>query len=140
MDKQVLLQYIDACELIEETEHDISNLQKKKKIIATGNVKGSNPDFPYQEQHFKISGTAYTYEDDVGLRMQKKLLEERKKNADQIKVEVEHWLNTVPPRMQRIVRWKLFEGNTWEQVARKMGKKATADSVRKEFERFLKKN
>ena len=39
--------------------------------------------------------------------------------------------------MQRIIRYKIFEGMTWEQVAVKMGRKATADSVRMEMERFL---
>lgn len=42
-------------------------------------------------------------------------------------------------RMQRIIKWKLFDGLTWQQVARKLGPKATENSVKKEFERFLRK-
>ena len=47
-------------------------------------------------------------------------------------------LQLLPVRMQRIVRYKFFEGLEWEQIAIKMGRKATKDSVRKEFERFMK--
>ena len=31
MDKQILQDYIDACELIKETEQDIQRLQRKKE-------------------------------------------------------------------------------------------------------------
>ena len=44
---------------------------------------------------------------------------------------------SVPPRMQRIIRYKVFDGLTWGQVAARMGRKATADSVKKEFQRFM---
>jgi hypothetical protein len=44
---------------------------------------------------------------------------------------------TIPARMQRIIRWKLFEGLTWEETAAKLGRKATGDSVKKEFQRFM---
>lgn len=137
MTKQILMDYIDACELIKETEHDIKELRKKRKNVVTGNVKGSNPNFPYQEQHFKISGTAFNYTDDVELRRKEKILIERKQNAEKIKIEVESWLNTVSVRMQRIIKYKIFEGMTWEETATKIGKKATGESVRMEFNRFM---
>ena len=65
MEKKVLEQYIDACELIKETEKDIRRLKKKRQTIVQTNVSGSNPDFPYNPQHFKIAGTAFTYEEDA---------------------------------------------------------------------------
>ncbi len=137
MDKHILNDYIDACELVKETEADIRRLKKKKKTIVQTNVKGSNPDFPYQEQHFRIQGTEFTYQDDGNLRLEEKLLEQRKENATKVKMQVEQWLNTIPNRMQRIIRYKIFEGMTWEQVAIRIGRKATGDSVRMEYERFM---
>ncbi len=137
MTKQILIDYIDACELIKETQHDIEELRKKRKTVVTGSVKGSNPDFPYQEQHFKIAGTAFSYTDDMELRRKEKILIERKQNAEKIKTEVESWLNTVPVRMQRIIRYKIFEGMTWEETATKIGKKATGEGIRMEFNRFI---
>lgn len=140
MNKEILNDYIDACALVEETEKDIARLQRRKQTIVTGNVKGSMNDFPYAETHFKVSGTAYTYSDDRQLRMEEKLLEDRKANAERIKLDVEQWMITIPMRMQRIIRYRFFEELSWEQAAAKIGKKATGESLRKEFERFLEKN
>lgn len=138
MDKRILYDYIDACELIKETEAEIKRLQKKKKTIVQTNVSGSNPNFPYNPQHFKIQGTTFTYREDGQLRMEEKILEERKKNAENLKLEVEEWMNTIPNRMQRIIRYKIFEGMTWQRVAQKMGRKASENGIKKEFERFMK--
>ncbi len=65
-------------------------------------------------------------------------MEKRKADAEKIKTKVEEWMNTLPVRMQRIIRYKVFEGMTWQQVAKKIGRKATEESVKKEFQRFLK--
>ena len=137
MDKNILNNYIDACALVQETERDIRALKKKRKTIIQTNVSGSNPDFPYQPQHFKIEGTTFTYADDSALRWDEGLLERRKANAEKIKLNVEEWMLTIPARMQRIIRWKFLEELTWEEVAVKMGRKATGDSVRLEFQRFM---
>ena len=140
MDKNILSQYIDACELIKETEEEIEKLNRKKKIVIQTNVSGSNPEFPYNPQHFKVQGTTFSVRDDSQLRCQQKILEERKRQAEQIKTKVEGWLNTIPSRMQRIIKYKVFKELTWQQVARKMGRKATEESVKKEFQRFFKEN
>ena len=140
MEKHILQDYIDACELIKETEADIRKLKRKKKTIIQTNVKGSNPNFPYQEQHFKVQGTAFTFRDDSQLRIEEKLLTERKANAEKIKLLGEAWMNTIPNRMQRIIRYRIFEGESWEQVAKRLGRKATGDSVKMEYRRFLEKN
>ena len=134
MDKNILNDYIDACALVQETERDIRALKKKRKTIIQTNVSGSNPDFPYQPQHFKIEGTTFTYADDSALRWDEGLLERRKANAEKIKLNVEEWMLTIPARM---IRWKFLEELTWEEVAVKMGRKATGDSVRLEFQRFM---
>ena len=132
MEKKVLEQYIDACELIKETEKDIRRLKKKRQTIVQTNVSGSNPEFPYNPQHFKIAGTAFTYEEDSRLRYEEKILEERRENAQRLKVEVEQW-------MQRIIKYRVFEEMSWSQVASKLGRKATEGSVKMEFQRFFEK-
>ena len=138
MDKRILYDYIDACELIKETEAEIRKLRKKKKTIVRTSVSGSNPEFPYNPQHFEIEGTTFAHKDDSNLREEEKILEERKKNAEKIKLEVERWMNTIPNRMQRIIEYKIFKELTWQQVAQKMGRKATGDSIRMEFNNFMK--
>ena len=138
MDKAILQEYIDACELVKETEKEIRKLNQKKKTIIQTNVKGSMHEFPYVEQHFKVQGTTFTVKDDSRLRYEEKLLERQKAKAEQIKLQVEEWMLTLSSRMQRIVKYRYLEGLSWEQVAAKMGRKATADSVRMELNKFLK--
>ena len=65
------------------------------------------------------------------------LLEERIRNAEKIKRQVEAWLNTISPRMQRIIRYRVFEDMTWAQVAMKMGRKATEASVKWNFKDLM---
>lgn len=139
MEKKVLEQYIDACELIKETEKDIRRLKKKRQTIVQTNVSGSNPDFPYNPQHFKIAGTAFTYEEDAHLRHEEKILEERREQAQRLKVDVERWMTHIPQRMQRIIKYRVFEEMSWSQVASKLGRKATEGSVKMEFQRFFEK-
>lgn len=138
MDKQILEQYIDACELIRETEEDIRRVKRQRKTIVQDRVHGSMKDFPYAAQSFKIQGMAYSVVSDPGaLDAYEKLLEERKGRAAEIKVQVEEWLNTIPQRMQRIIRFKFFENLTWEQTAARMGRKASAGGLKMEFQRFM---
>lgn len=137
MNKKVLMDYIDACELVKETEYDISRMRKIEMEHAK--VVGSNPDFPYQKMSFHVSGVTETYLDTESIKKEKNLLMERKHRAEQLKSEIEKWMNTIPSRMQRIIRMKYFEGKLWKEIAAQMGRNATADSVRMEFERFLAK-
>lgn len=139
LDKKILAEYIDACELIEETEKDIEKLKKKKITVIQSKVSGSNPDFPYQPMHFNIEGTPFSYQDDAQLRFEESILERRKEKAEQIRINVQAFLNDLSPRMQRIVRLKYFERLSWKQVAETLGRNATADSVRMELENFIKK-
>lgn len=139
LDKTILEQYIDSCELIKETEADIRRVKKQRKTIIQDSVKGSMHDFPYAAQNFKIHGMAYSAVRDPGaLAAYERLLEERKARAEEIKVQVEAWLNTIPQRMQRIIKYKIFEGNTWAETASRIGRKATPDGIRKEYENFMK--
>lgn len=139
MEKKIVGQYIDACELVRETEKEITRLKKKRKTIVQTNVSGSNPEFPYNPMHFKSVGTTFTYEEDSRLREKEKRLVEQKKLAEELKIEVERWMREIPQRMQRIIRYRVFEKKSWDEVAIRIGRKATAESVRKEYERFFKK-
>lgn len=138
MDKTVLNDYIDACENIKDTEKHIARLKKRKKTVIQTNVSGSNPEFPYEKKHFKVQGVQFSYNDDNRLKREEAVLEERKANAEELKLQVDQWMNTIPNRMQRIIRYKIFEGMSWEDVAKRLGRKATGDSVRKEYENFFK--
>ena len=127
MDKKILSDYMDICELISEIEDEIRKLRKKE--IVHDKVTGSNPEFPYQPMNFHVSGIIEADLDGQKLKRELELLEERKYQAEKMRAKID----------KRIVRMKYFERKTWDEVAVKMGKTATADSARMEFERFLQK-
>lgn len=137
LDKHILSDYIDICEMISEIEEEIRNLRKKE--IAHDKVTGSNSEFPYEQRSFHVSGVIEADLNGRKLKRELELLEERKLQAEKMKAKIDKWMKTIPARIQRIVRMKYFERKTWDEVAVKLGKTATADSVRMEFERFLQK-
>ena len=138
MDKKILSDYMDACEMVKETELEIRKLKQKKPKMVEVVVKGSNSNFPYQPQNFHISGTELGHVNQRNLHRKEKVLEERKEKAEDIKMQTEEWLNSIPVRMQRIIKYKIFEGDSWEETARRIGRNATGDSVKKEYQRFMK--
>lgn len=138
MNKEILMDYIDACELVKEIEEDIRKL--KKRDVVHDKVYGSNPDFPYQAQSFSVNGVTETSLDHAGLEKEQQLLKERMMRARYKKVMVEDWMKNAPARIQRIVRLKYFKRLSWEEVAVKLGGNATSDSAKKELQRFLKEN
>ena len=137
VDKQILYQYIDACELVKETEQEIERIRRRRREIVTDKVRGSSYDFPFGQISYTIHGIPYDDQDQEMLDRKERILEERKAAAEAIKLRVEEWMVTVPPRMQRIIRYKVFEGMTWAQAAQRMGRKNTENSLKKEFERFM---
>lgn len=138
MDKQILKDYIDACAQVKETKEQIRKLRKAKKRQEQDAVKGSSHEFPYTAQTFHIEGIAYPLVQDPGEEDRlEEILRERLRNAEKIKHDVEVWMNTISMRMQRIIRYKIFEELTWNEVAERMGRKATELSIKKEYQRFM---
>lgn len=137
MDKKILEDYIDACAFIKDTEAEIARLEKKKRYVQD-KVRGSNPEWPYEERSFNIGGTTETVPDSAALAKERQILDEQRRIAMDLKLGVEEWMKEIPFRMQRIVKYKFFNRLSWEEVATLMGKKCTADSVKKEFQRFMK--
>ena len=138
MDKEILRQYIDACEQVKEAKQDILKLKKNRKRIEQDRVTGSAHEFPYTAKSFHIEGLSYpVVKDPDELDRREAILQERLQRAEEIKRQVEAWMLTIPQRMQRIIRYRVFEELSWNEVAIRMGRKATADSVRMEYIRFM---
>lgn len=139
MDKKVLSDYIDACEFIKDTEAEIKKLEKRRRVVQD-KVKGSNPEFPYEERSFSLHGTTETLAEAGRLARERQLLEEQKAEAEELKLQVEEWMQDIPFRMQRIIRYKFFKELTWEEVATLMKCKGGGETIRKEVQRFMQKN
>ena len=132
MDKKAIFEYVDARALVKETEEDIQN--NRKSTTVYDKVRGSNPEFPYQPQSFSVQGIVEEDLDDE----EEKILQERKLNAKRLKVRAEKAINAAPVRMQRIIRFKIMQDLEWNEVAEKMGGNCTGDSIRMEFQRWMK--
>ena len=135
MDKKVLSDYIDICELIREIEDEIRSMRKQEMVHDK--VTGSNPEFPYEQRSFHVSGVIEADLNGRKLKRELELLEERKLQAEKMKEKIDRWINTIPARMQRIVRMKYFERKTWDEVAYKINENMSGETIRKEFYRFL---
>ena len=138
MDKEILKQYIDACEQVKEAKEDILRLKKNRKKIVQDRVSGSAHEFPYTAKSFHIEGLAYpVVKDPDELDRREAILQERLQKAEEIKRQVEAWMLTIPQRMQRIIRYRVFEEMTWAEVAQRMGRRATEAGVKMEYMRFM---
>ena len=138
MDKQILKDYIDACAQVKETKDALQKLQKAKKRREQDAVKGSSHEFPYTMQTYHLDGLAYAVVMDPGEEDRlEEILRERLRNAERIKHDVEAWMNTIPMRMQRIIRYRIFEDLPWNQVAVRMGRRASEASIKMEYLRFV---
>lgn len=133
-----LTDYIDAKELYVETVKEIAKLKSRKGTVVQDSVKGSMQEFPYAAKNFHVAGIVYSPEDDIRLREDEEVLAERARITGETKRKAEMYINRIPARMQRIIKYKLFEDKTWEQVAERLGRNATEDSVKKEYQRFMK--
>ena len=134
IDKSILGDYLDSCELIKDLERDIRKLQQRSNA-ASDIVSGSNPEWPYEARHFHVDGVS---DNEERIRAETAKLEAARREAARRRDIVETWMLSIPSRMQRIIRYRFFEGFPWEKVADRMGRGATGDSVRKELDKFVK--
>ena len=92
LDKQILVQYIDACAQVEDTKREILKLKKTRKRIEQDAVKGSSHEFPYTPQTFHIEGLAYpVVKDPDELDRLEEILKERLQTAERIKEGILCW-------------------------------------------------
>ena len=131
MDKKILKEYEQACAIIRETKGRMIALREKGEDEVRQTVKSSGY-FPYTERTVHMTSPSRE------ARKESTILKWQIARAEEIKAAVEKELEEAPLRIQRIIQIKYFEGKTWEETAERIGGAATAESVRKELERFFK--
>lgn len=147
MDKDILRQYTDLQEEIADLRERID---RKERLIAQmeeagysvkDSVKGSKAygiigaipveGFPGQEYDYQKS-LLYSSR----LRMELKLDE-----LLHLTNEVEKFIDEIEDsRMRRLFRYRYLDNMTWIQISHLMGSRMTAESCRKQHDRFLEKN
>lgn len=129
--KDIIKNYVDACELIKEIDESINNI--KVSTYAHDIVSGSSPEFPYHRIGIHISGSS----PDPKKEKERDLLYRRRQMAYELKTKAEEEMSMMPARIQRIIRYKIMDGMRWEEVAEKMGRGCTGNSIRMEFNRYF---
>lgn len=140
MDKNILIQYSDLVEEVKDLRRRIQKNQDDidKLEIVSDSVKGTRRDgtignisitgFP-SPRYYKLKETLY--------KRQRSLSEKEDELLELIN-QVDDYINSIKDsRIRRIMRYRYIDDMNWVQVARRMGKKVTADSCRMAHDRFL---
>lgn len=117
--KKLLTQYTDLQQEIKDLEKRIKKLENFK--VEHDKVTGSNSEFPYQPRSFTIEG--YNIQDIDRLNKVKSLLVERKEKCEDMKIEIEKFISTIPDsRTRRVFQYRYVDGLSWQAIARRIGK------------------
>lgn len=132
--KQDLIDYeIELKKLKYNLKRVEDNIRKEKSKELSDSVSGSNPNFPYEERHFVVTGISE-------LRLTK--LRKQKRNAERriekLNKALDYELNKIDPVVADIIRKKYFENMNWYQIAIDKGY-ADESGVRKVFNRYFEK-
>lgn len=136
--KENLIQLNDIIKEIDELRKKIKKLEPKAKQIVSDSVQSTTLDFPFKQTHIKIKGIDIAANNK--LEKYKAVLEDRYKKLIVIQTQAEEFINTLPTsRLRRIFTFRYIDQLSWNKVAVLIGGDATADSVRLEHDRYLKK-
>ena len=141
--KDILVQYCDLKEEVKDLRRRITNKQTElNKIEDEGTVTDSVKGGYGGIQHFKISGFPYPEysRKKTALYLYRAQLENAELELLELTNEVEDYIQSLSDsRMRRILRHRFMDSDspTWYQVAIRIGGKATEDSIKKEFQRFM---
>lgn len=143
MTKEILTQYSDLQGEIKEVRQKIIKLENEiEKIEHEGTAMDSVTGGFGGTQHFKIEGVPipeYNHKKTL-LYSRKTTLQLLEDDLLEKTNQVEEFIASLSDsRMRRIINFRFLENKSWLQTAYALGGKATADSVRMEFERFFKK-
>ena len=117
--KKLLKQYTDLQEEIKDLEKRIKKLENFK--VEHDKVTGSNSEFPYQPRSFTIEG--YNIQDVDRLNKVKSLLVDRKEKCEDMKLEIEKFISTIPDsRTRRVFQYRYVDGLSWQAIAMRIGK------------------
>lgn len=123
--KELLKQYTDLQIEIRELEQRITKLQNKKIKVEFDRVKGSSDVFPYTERSFTIEGYNYPEADRKEERLVKynNLLCRRKQKCEDMKLEIETFINNIPDsRTRRVFQYRYIDNLSWLQIAMRMNR------------------
>ena len=145
MDKDILVQNTDLQEEIRDIRRRVECARGQMERLETEGtvrdaVKGTRQDGTFGS--IRIEGFPYADYEKRRRSLQSYLLKlaDMEEKLLELTNQAEEYINSIEDsRMRRIVQYRIMDRLSWYEVADKMGGKATSDSCKKYFERFLKK-
>ncbi|MCI1958848.1 MAG: hypothetical protein LKJ25_04395 [Clostridia bacterium] len=145
MDKAILVQYADMQEEIKDIRRRIEKTKKRlKKINSEGtvidSVTGTRKDGTIG--HIKIEGFPYPEYERNSARLNLYISQLCHVEGELLELtnQAEEYISSIEDsRMRRIIQYRVIDSLSWYEVADKIGGKATSESCRKYFDRFLEK-
>lgn len=123
--KELLKQYNSILEEIKELNREIERLENKEIKHEIDKVKGSNAEFPYQPRSFTIEGYNVLEEDRIIKRIltKKNILYRRKAKCEDLKLQIEEFINTIPDSLtRRVFRYRYIDNLSWQAIAMRLGR------------------
>ena len=117
--KYLLKQYNSLIEEIKGLEKRIDKLNNFK--VEYDKVVGSDSEFPYIKRSFTIEG--YNIQDIDRLNELKEVLIERKIKCEELKLQIEKFISTIPDsRTRRVFQYRYIDNLSWQAIAMRIGK------------------
>lgn len=134
MNKDQLRQLRHLKREIELLQDQIINLESE---IVTDKVRGSDPEHPYTEKSFYITGFAHE-EHSRKMKRLKERLQRRVDDLMDLRAEILEFVEGIDDSLLRqVIILRHVNGLSWRQVAREIGAGTTWDSLRKMHDRFI---
>jgi len=135
MTRQKLKQIRHLKREIELLQEQIVHLEAE---IVTDKVTGSDPDHPWTERSFIIRGLPGERNEKL-LRLRDRL-ERRMNDLQDLRAEIFEWVEGIEDSLLRqVIILRHVNGLSWRQVAREIGGRNTAESIRKLHDRYFEK-
>ena len=117
MDRETLKNYRDLLTEIKRLNYRIEKL--KRETVEIDSVRGSNPNFPYQEVMFNIEGIV---DNSVSVRRLQARLKKRQDLCLEEREKIEDFINHLPSsRLRLIFDLRYIEGKSWLSISKALG-------------------
>lgn len=141
LSKEILKQYTDLKKEIADIQDRLKKTEAQiTKIEAENTVKDTVTGGSGGNQHYVIEGFPYPEysRKKTRLFLYKAQLETTELELAEQLEEVEAFIQSIDDsRMRRIIRYKIVDGLTWDDVTAKMGYPHTVGSIKMAYQRFM---
>lgn len=109
------------------------NIRKEKSKELSDSVSGSNPNFPYEERHFVVTGVS-----DLKLTKLRKQKRNAERRIEKLNKKLQYSLYHEDTLIAEIIEKRYIQGLEWGKIAFDLGY-ADESGVRKVFNRYFNK-